>query len=150
MLHSFRFRLFDRQPPTHEKAATSSHVSADFLINGESLLHRLAEATDGDTDFKGFFWHGFQAQNKATLARLLCQAPPETADGRVLLYVCPECGDIGCGAYAARVKVGPASVQWCDFAYENGRDSPSPIAGVGPFNFDPAEYKSTVAAASEA
>ena len=150
MPQSLHFRLLSRQTQAHDRKAVDNQASVDFLVSGESLLERLAEASDGDTDFKGCFWSGLRAQNEKTLGHLLCELPPETEHGRILIYVYPECGDLGCGAYTAKVSAGTNSVRWEDFAYENGRDRPILIAGVGPFEFDLSEYSATVAAASEA
>lgn len=46
------------------------------------------------------------------LARVLGEAPGDAPDGRVLLYVCPECEDIECGAIAAKVSRRGDLVTW--------------------------------------
>ena len=55
---------------------------------------------------------------------LVSQASPDSESGRVLLYICPECGDIGCGAYSVRIEKTDAGYTWGDFAYENGYEEP--------------------------
>jgi hypothetical protein len=35
------------------------------------------------------------------------------------MYVCAECGDLGCGAVTAAVEVGDDKVVWRDFGYQN-------------------------------
>jgi hypothetical protein len=53
--------------------------------------------------------------------------------------VCPECGDIGCGAIAVRVTRDGGNVVWSDFARENGSEESSPI-GCEPIHFDASQY----------
>ncbi|MBB1158806.1 hypothetical protein [Amycolatopsis dendrobii] len=49
------------------------------------------------------------------VARVLGEAPGDAPDGRVLLYVCPECEDIECGAIAAKVSRRGDLITWRDF-----------------------------------
>ena len=44
--------------------------------------------------------HGLMA---AHIAELLRKAPASLPSGRTPSYVCPECGDVGCGAIAVRM-----------------------------------------------
>jgi hypothetical protein len=44
-----------------------------------------------------------------------------------LLYVRPECGDVGCGAIAVRISRSGDVILRRDFARENGRDAPIAI-----------------------
>ena len=59
---------------------------------------------------------------------------------RVALFVCPECGDLACGAITALVSRNDHSVQWSDFAYDNGYEAASKLDHVGPFEFEWAAY----------
>lgn len=55
------------------------------------------------------------------------------------MYVCAECGDLGCGAVTAAVDVGDDKVIWRDFGYQNNYepfDQDAIFTGVGPFVFD--------------
>lgn len=118
--------------------------SSDFFVDDRSLLREL---DPGGGDFMGCFVRGFEAQNDAKLSSLLGRTAPETDDGRVLLYVCPECGDIGCGAYAVRVERTHGVVRWSDFAYVNGYEEPVSL-DLPAFEFDEQEYERAVAVAS--
>jgi hypothetical protein len=129
---------------------TQARTSVDFLIDGAALLARLVNAGTGHADFMGCFVRGFAQHNQEKLALLAGQAPPETDDGRVLLYVCPACGEIRCGSYAAKVQVGTEAVEWSDFAYENGYEPAKPLAGLGPFVFGLHEYTNVITRASAA
>jgi hypothetical protein len=58
-----------------------------------------------------------------------------------MIYVCPECGDIGCGAITAVIKDYGSSIVWSDFGYETD------YGGIGetydqivPIEFGRADY----------
>ncbi|MBK7292201.1 MAG: hypothetical protein IPI78_19385 [Chitinophagaceae bacterium] len=57
--------------------------------------------------------------------------------GRIMLYVCPECADIDCGAITANIKDLGNKIVWKDFGYETG------YGGVtGEYlNIDPIEFE---------
>ena len=98
----------------------------------------------------GCFVYGQSDSNQKAKDRLLSAAPSETEEGRVLLYICPECGDIGCGAYAARIRKQTTTVEWHDFAYENGYEAGRSIPEVGPFIFDAKDYERVISKAASA
>lgn len=122
--------------------------SADFLIDEVSLLHTLVKIDGGHGDFMGCFVKGFTEAAAKAVAMLVAQAPPDSESGRVLLYICPECGDIGCGAYAVRIMKTDSGYSWDDFAYENGYEEPRVIEGVGPFFFERSAYESAIGRAA--
>ena len=115
--------------------------SVDFIVNGESLLQSITELTGGHKDFIGCFARSWINLNDHSKKQLLLLEPPETKSGRALLYLCPECGDIGCGAYGCVIRREDDSYWWSDFAYENGYEQPRPISGLGPFVFDVKSYE---------
>jgi hypothetical protein len=122
----------------------AERCSSDFLIDDQSLLSLLVKCDGGHADFMGCLVKGFPEQNAKAAATLLLKAPPETDSGRVLLYICPECGDIGCGAYSVQLAKNDFSYIWECFAYENGYEEPRIIKGVGPFMFRKQEYESAI------
>lgn len=67
-----------------------------------------------------------------------------SASGRVPLYVCAECGDLGCGAITALVERTPDGFVWRDFAFENNYDGTmtdmDSYRAIGPFMFNKTEY----------
>ena len=73
--------------------------------------------------------------------------------GRVPILVCEECGDLGCGTIAARIKRMGTIVTWSDWAYENGYEPASNLDWpIKPslFQFELAAYERalTIAAPS--
>lgn len=133
---------------TPDGVSVQARISADFVVNGNSLLQALVNEAGGHSDFMGRFVTGYPDVNKAALNELLCRTSPTSEGGRTLLYLCPECGDIGCGAYAVRIIRVADTYKWLDFAYVNGYEPPQSISGVGPFVFSPLEYEHAVATAS--
>ncbi|MBW7968820.1 hypothetical protein [Bradyrhizobium sp. BR 10289] len=118
--------------------------SFDFVVNGISLF----EATQAlEYDLCGclsdpqFEPEVARRMNRTTIAQLTSGAP--VRGHRVALFVCPECGDLACGAITARVSHEEARVQWSDFAYENGHDAASKLA-LGPFAFEWAAYTGVI------
>ncbi|WP_091240688.1 hypothetical protein [Aquimonas voraii] len=133
-----------RQGSSTNGCIVADRYSADFLVDGQSLLQTLVNIDGGHADFMGCFVKGCHEQNNQTAAALLVEGQPKTASGRVLLYICPECGDIGCGAYAARISEGPFGYMWESFAYENGYEEPRIIEGFGPLLFERGAYGSAI------
>ena len=64
------------------------------------------------------------------------------------LYVCAECGDLGCGSMTAIIDRTPDAVTWRDFGYQNDYEKfekTEVFDGVGPFIFDRAAYDAVLA-----
>ena len=139
--------------PRHRPGYSSNGVTAverhssDFLINGESLLLRLIAIAGGHDDFMGCFVRGFGAVTDSILSEI----SPSSSDfrpRRVGLYICPECGDIGCGRFSVLIERTADAVVWKEFAYENGYEALRLIEGLGPFRFEADKYKQAVCGAS--
>jgi hypothetical protein len=135
------FNILFRKGSEQNGCVVHESHSCDFTINGESLLCILGRETGGHNDFLGCFARGWDNLNNHSLKQLLLKAEPETDSGRSLVYVCPECADIDCGAYGCRITKSDTAYIWSDFAYENGYEDPQPILGVGPFEFSVKNYE---------
>jgi len=86
--------------------------------------------------------HNWPAAGVDGALELTGERPPELASGRVLLYVCPACGDVGCGAVSAAMERSEGTVVWRDFGWDVGWDDGEDeirFAG-GPFVFDRDQY----------
>lgn len=75
----------------------------------------------------------------AQLAKFLGKLPTP----KVLLYVCSDCGDIGCGALTAKIHFNEKTVVWSDFAYENANETIEHYPNIGPFEFEKTAYLSS-------
>ncbi len=74
--------------------------------------------------------------------QLLLAEPSELGGGRCQLYICPECGDIGCGAVTVAVAKTHDAFTWSHLRFENNYDAgmTTPYEGVGPFRFAKHDY----------
>ena len=72
----------------------------------------------------------------AQLAKFLGKLTTE----KILLYVCADCGDLGCGALTAQISFSENSVIWSDFAYENTIETFEKYPEIGPFEFEKEAY----------
>lgn len=141
------FKIIFREGSEENGCIVHESYSCDFTINGESLLSMIIREAGGHKDFLGCFARGWKNLNEHSLNQLLLNEAPEIESGRSLIYVCPECADIGCGAYGCKITRQNGVYIWNDFAYENGYEDPQPVEGVGPFEFSAENYESVVRAA---
>lgn len=111
----------------------------DFVIDGVSLRRQL-KPLDRVT---GLGWWGAEAERRY-IDQLLIRVPGESPTGRVPIYICAECGELGCGAITGVVERTSGSFVWRDFVFESGGDlavvDASSYQGVGPFLFNKHEY----------
>ena len=120
---------------------TTERDYLDFVIDGQLLSERIAG------DFVTSLGWGDASENTRAVRRLLLDAPADFSNGRRSLYVCPECGDLGCGAVSAVIETVDNQIVWRDFGYENDyennvrRDN---YRDIGPFVFDLAEYEHVI------
>ncbi|WGS51682.1 hypothetical protein LFL96_09365 [Paraburkholderia sp. D15] len=127
-------------------ASRTERTSADFLIDGQSLLEMLVESTGGHADFMGCFVTGYAKECERTSSMLIDVSAE--SEKRVLIYICPECGDIACGAYSVVVRRDHEAYVWESFAYQTGESDLKRLDAFGPFFFDASVYKDSVLAAS--
>ena len=105
----------------------------DFVIDGNHLSD-IDEI--GEMDVVSCFGDASIAlANESWLALTLQHRSVETA----LLYVCPLCADIACGAVQVGVSRTEYEFVWSSFSYVNGYDDPKPLL-VGPFKFEAQAY----------
>jgi hypothetical protein len=119
----------------------------DFIVDGKSL-HELTGA--GNFDMIGVLgWAGLEADRKA-IRQLLLELPAVLPAGRQQIFVCAECGDIGCGSITAHVSSSGDCYVWRDFAYENDYDEAmsnrASFKHVGPFTFAATQYREALLA----
>lgn len=62
-----------------------------------------------------------------TIEQLLGVRASDLPSGRMPLLVCEECGDVACGAIAARIDRNGTVITWSDWAYENGYEAATPL-----------------------
>ncbi|GHB64436.1 hypothetical protein [Persicitalea jodogahamensis] len=89
----------------------------DYLIGGESL-HKILGLSPLDL-VTPFGWNVRKDYEWESLYELIFVKKPRLITGRVPLYVCPECGDLACGAITAEVLDLENKIIWKAFGYEN-------------------------------
>ncbi len=148
-LSTLKFKVLHRRGERNgEQVARHESFSCDFHIDDTSLLEVLVQRTGGHSDFLGCFARGWDRLNKASWTALMVGSEMTKGSERAHLYVCPECGDIACGAYCATVSWTDGQYMWHDFTYENGYEEPLILGDVGPFLFEAASYGKTISQAA--
>jgi hypothetical protein len=123
----------------------------EFVVDGEPLGARLGPMiglSNVAVDFVPVLvlnWPiGFPAQD---FDPLIGRSVPPLPGSRVPLYVCAECGDLGCGAVTVIIDWTETNVVWRDFGYQNDYEpftEDDVFTGVGPFEFDRARYEAVL------
>jgi hypothetical protein len=115
----------------------------DFEVDGSSLFDLLVAR--GHDCITPLGW-GDRALERATLRRLRLEDPPSFAGKREPLFVCAECGDLGCGAVTARISAAKGLVEWSDLAWQTdwGEPSRAGYEDVGPFLFEFRAYRAAL------
>jgi hypothetical protein len=130
----------------HRKSGSGKQerFTYDFVIDGKSLADTLQVH---NFDSVGCLDVLNQKWNIKRAKILLLSAPADIAPNRCMLYVCPECGDLVCGAFTAEVTKREGRYIWSNFRYENDCDVSimHEYPHIGPFGFAAAEYDSLLA-----
>lgn len=109
----------------------------------EILIDGISFSSLVQCDVISPFGWGSQAEEVAAIDRLLRRSPPDLPEDRVSFYVCPECGDLGCGAISLVIEGGTGTVIWRDFAFQNNYDGlihREEFETLGPFTFEGRAY----------
>jgi hypothetical protein len=86
--------------------------------------------------------------SRAYVKQLLMRAPSEFASGRVPLYVCSQCADLGCGAISVRVTEVDDCIVWSELSSEAPWEA-GPVAWLDegwerPFYFAKDQYRGVI------
>lgn len=129
---------------SNNNSAKSERKFIDFVISGNSL-GQLLEVRKKDL-IGTFGWTENIHYENNQIDEFLGLVKPQLKTERTSFYVCPECGDIGCGAITAKIEVKDNVVIWKDFGYENDLEEPnlSDYKKIGPYRFDKTEYAKTL------
>ncbi|GGR10613.1 oxidoreductase [Streptomyces pilosus] len=117
----------------------------DFVVDGRPLLFRLCDLEAVSPLASDVPPSIFTAQVRS----LLLETGPPLPAGRFVVYGCPECEDLACGAVTAVIEPDGEDVVWRDFAWQTGPHADLELNGyhgIGPFRFRGAEYRAALAA----
>jgi hypothetical protein len=118
----------------------------DFQVDGASLYEAIAEDR-----ISCFGWLPAEADERFAAQLLLEEAPD--LDGRVAIYVCPECADNYCGATTAVIERKGQKTVWRDVASSNpdwwAEDGLAgwfhePATSIADLEFDIAQYSAAI------
>jgi hypothetical protein len=140
-MNTLSFHSNHRPGKTLENGSTlSDRKYFDFIISGQSLA-QLLKLTNND-QIGALGWTANREYENKLINEFLGNEKPELESGRTSFYVCPECGDIGCGAITATIEVTDNSVLWKEFGFENNSSVPDfeDYKEIGPFRFDKTDY----------
>jgi len=121
----------------------------DFLVDGLSVKELFSNEYSDKITMLG--WTEYRTDDELMIEEFLKQNTPSLKSGRTIIYGCPECGDLGCGAITAEIVEMKDRFIWKDFSYENEYER-NPIENskhITQFEFDKQQYISVFAKISQ-
>ncbi|MGC3004300.1 oxidoreductase, partial [Streptomyces sp. G35A] len=115
----------------------------DFVVDGCPLLFRLSDLDAVSPLASDVPPAIFTAQVRG----LLLEAEAPLPAGRYIVYGCPECEDLACGAVTAVIERDGEDFVWRDFAWQTDEHADlerNGYHGIGPFRFRGAEYRAAL------
>ncbi|WP_055563805.1 hypothetical protein [Streptomyces atriruber] len=118
----------------------------DFIVNGRPLLFQLSDL-DAVSPLAADIP---PAIFTAHVRRLLLEARAPLEEGRYVIYGCPECEGLECGAVTAVIEKsadGGDDFVWRDFAWQTTERADLELNGyhgIGPFRFRGDEYRAAL------
>jgi len=120
----------------------------DFIVDGRPLLFQLSDLDAVSPLASDVPPAIFTEQVRS----LLLEAEAPLPDGRYVIYGCPECADLACGAVTAIIEREGEEGEdyiWRDFAWQTDEQADLELNGyhgIGPFRFHGAGYREALAA----
>ncbi|MFE9811661.1 oxidoreductase [Streptomyces sp. NPDC005548] len=115
----------------------------DFVVDGRPLLFQLSDLDAVSPLASDVPPAIFSAQVRG----LLLEADAPLDGGRHVIYGCPECEGIECGAVTALIEREDEDYVWRDFAWQTGERPDLELNGyhgIGPFRFHGTEYRAAL------
>ena len=110
----------------------------DFIISGQSLRDYLGIKSKTGVSPFGFF--PSKEEQKRALREFTLRQNTQLSDNRIELYVCEDCGDIGCGAITARIVDRGDRIIWAQFANQSDREQVGERIDVQEIEFNRQDY----------
>lgn|SRR3982751_2539023 len=139
-LATLQLALIHRVGGSSGGATWKDRWTFDFLVDGRSLADVLGATK---RDLVGRLDRDRRDWNAESVRVLTGEAAADFGDDRVMLFVCPECADLGCGAITAAFRLDGDTIIWSDFQHENNYDESmtTRFPEVGPFTFAAGAYR---------
>ncbi|MGW7238411.1 oxidoreductase [Streptomyces sp. NPDC054804] len=120
----------------------------DFVVDGSPLLFQLSDLDAVSPLASDIPPAIFTAQVRSLLLESDAPLPGE----RYVIYGCPECEDLACGAVTAVIERDGDDYVWRDFAWQTDEHADLELNGyhgIGPFRFPGPEYREALGALLE-
>ncbi|WP_369227101.1 oxidoreductase [Streptomyces sp. R39] len=117
----------------------------DFVVDGRPLLFQLADLDAVSPLASDVPPAIFTAQVRS----LLLESAAPLPGNRYVVYGCPECEDLACGAVTAVIEHDGDDYVWREFAWQTGEHADLELNGyhgLGPFRFRGPEYRAALGA----
>lgn len=118
---------------------------ADLIINDISFYNLLKNRGFDLVSCLGWSFINIQ-QNE--INKLLLKGLPDFENDRYAIYVCPECGDLGCGAVSVKLERKDNLIIWSDLGFEDNLGIETvrydKLKDIGPFYFNYYDYEDTL------
>ncbi|MFF4833464.1 oxidoreductase [Streptomyces sp. NPDC001315] len=115
----------------------------DFVVDGRPLLYQLSDL-DAVSPLASDVPPAIFTEQ---VRNLLLEAQAPLPGGRYVIYGCPECADLACGAVTAVIDRHGDDYVWRDFAWQTEQDVDLELNGyhgIGPFRFHGREYRAAL------
>ncbi|NUT25016.1 MAG: oxidoreductase [Streptomyces sp.] len=115
----------------------------DFIVDGRPLLFQLSDLDAVSPLASDVPPAIFTAQVRS----LLLEAEAPLPGDRYVIYGCPDCEDLACGAVTAVIGKDGDDYIWQDFAWQTDEHADLELNGyhgIGPFRFHGAEYRAAL------
>jgi hypothetical protein len=122
-----------------EQKKKNERTYFDFIVSGQSL--RTILNADNQGLISPFGW-GNNDYELEIIKEFRGQKIPQIPSKRLMIYVCADCGDIGCGAITADLEINDDKVIWKNFGYEDNSSEIdfNSFKDIPPFEFKRADY----------
>ncbi|WP_028596245.1 hypothetical protein [Paenibacillus assamensis] len=117
---------------TNEVCITNKNLFVDFIIDDRWSLYKLVERHGFITSIgSGKEEYRLEKTNELLLKKL-----SELGGNRYPIFICPDCGDLGCGYISVIIEKQGGTIIWRDFMLGESVK----LTHIGPFCFDVGNY----------
>lgn len=110
----------------------------DYNISGISLQKYLG--FESKNIVTPFGWFVIKDEEKRVLKEFRLQTKTRLPENRIELYICGQCGDIGCGSITAQVFDKGDRIVWTNFATQSNEDEIGELFNVDAIQFERVNY----------
>ena len=122
----------------HPHIKYSDRQYLDFIIAGQPLRDYLGLKNKSSVTPFGFF--PSKEEQKRILKEFRLQQKTHLTGNRIELYVCENCGDIGCGSITAKIIDRGDKIVWTEFAYQSDQAETGETIVVEEIEFERENY----------